>query len=116
MAKAPVYTSKLVGIPKVGDVIVTVTLVTDKKIQKLNTKYFNRAFPTDVLSFNLNQKTGSKYYLGDIVVNRDQAKRQAAKYNNTFEQEVADLVQHGMLHLLGIHHKGDADTVHGIKV
>lgn len=49
----------------------------------------------------------SNEYLGDIVVCVDQALRQAPDYKNTFEQEVAQLVAHGVLHLLGVHHKGD---------
>lgn len=97
-------------------VFVTVNIVGDKDIQKLNKKYFNRNYPTDVLSFNLNEATNLGYYLGDIIVNKDQAKRQAPEYANSFEQEISDLLAHGMLHLLGIHHEGDDESsVHGIK-
>lgn len=49
----------------------------------------------------------SDVYLGDIVVSTDKAKEQAESYGNSYEQEIADLVAHGVLHLLGIHHKGD---------
>jgi len=46
-------------------------------------------------------------YLGDIVVSVEKAKEQAKSYGNTYQEEIADLVAHGVLHLLGIHHKGD---------
>jgi len=72
----------------------------------------------DVLSFNLNQELpDGTYYLGDIIVNSDQAQRQATEYGNDLEHEIAQLVEHGVLHLLGVHHADDDDkTVHGISV
>ena len=55
-------------------------------------------------------------YIGDVVVNADQAKRQCREYGNTYEQELSELVAHGVLHLLGVHHPHDDETeVHGIK-
>lgn len=90
------------------NIYISVTLVGDKKMQGLNKKHLNRDYSTDVLSFNIDesQKDGT-YYLGDVVVNKDQAKRQASEYGNTLEKEVAELVEHGVLHLLGVHHEGD---------
>lgn len=108
-----------------------VYLVGDKKISRLNKKYKGKEEVTDVLSFNyLNyeyalrvaqgqkdkanegenkelDKLKSNKYLGDIVVCVDQALKQAPRYHNTFEEEIAQLVAHGVLHLLGVHHKGD---------
>lgn len=78
-------------------------------MKKLNKKYKGKDYPTDVLSFEINEKTpGGKNYIGDIVVNIDQAKRQAKEYKNTTEEEIAELVAHGMLHLQGLHHDGDS--------
>ena len=91
------------------EVFISVKLAHDKEIQALNKKYLHKDKPTDVLSFNMDeqQKDGS-YYLGDVMVNIDQATRQAGEYGNTLEQELAQLVEHGVLHLLGVHHEGDA--------
>jgi len=80
-----------------------VSLVDNKKIKALNKKYKNRNCPTDVLSFNYSEGD----YLGDIVVSTEKAREQAPKYGNTYEQEIADLVAHGVLHLLDVHHKED---------
>ena len=52
-------------------------------------------------------------YLGDVVVSVEKANEQAESYGNTYEQEIADLVAHGVLHLLGIHHKGDDHETSG---
>lgn len=88
---------------------INVHLVGDKEIQKLNKQHLKRDYPTDVLSFNIDENipTG-EYYIGDIIVNIDQAKRQSKEYGNSdFRKEIAELVEHGVLHLLGIHHKED---------
>jgi probable rRNA maturation factor len=53
------------------------------------------------------ERDDGSYYLGDIVVNIDQAERQAVEYENSVEEELAELVEHGVLHLLGVHHEGD---------
>lgn len=87
---------------------VNITFVGDEQMQKLNKKHRNKDYPTDVLSFEIGEETADgKLYVGDIVVNIDQAKRQATEFKNTFEEEVAALVAHGMLHLQGVHHEGD---------
>ena len=85
---------------------ISVTISGDKEIQKLNKKYLKKDRPTDVLSFNINQemKDGT-FYLGDVVVNKEQAKRQAGKGKNGVEKEISELVAHGVLHLLGVHHE-----------
>jgi len=83
-----------------------VSLVDNKKIRALNKKYLGRDYATDVLSFNYSDGVSGDY-LGDIAVSVEKAREQAQSYGNTYEQEIADLVAHGVLHLLGIHHKGD---------
>jgi probable rRNA maturation factor len=87
---------------------ISITISNDKEIQKLNKKYLKRDYATDVLSFGVNeiQEDGS-LYLGDVIVNKEQASRQAKEYDNDLEHEVAELAAHGVLHLLGVHHEGD---------
>lgn len=76
---------------------IQVSLVKGKEIQTLNKKYLKKDYPTDVLSFNINETLpDGRYYLGDVVINLDLAKT---------EREVARLAEHGIKHLLGIHHK-----------
>lgn len=91
---------------------ISIFITDDKEMKKLNKMYLNRDYTTDVLSFEINEKQeDGSLYLGDIVVNKDQAKRQAKTYENDFEEEVSELVGHGVLHLLGVHHKGDGIPV-----
>ncbi len=87
---------------------ISISIVDDEQIQKLNKEFRNKDYATDVLSFNINEKMDDgTFYLGDVVVNKQQAERQAAEYDNTLEEEISELVAHGILHLLGVHHDGD---------
>lgn len=87
---------------------INVTFVGDAEMLELNKKWKNKEYPTDVLSFNINETMeDGRFYLGDIVVNVDQAERQAPEYQNDLNQEIAALVEHGTLHLLGVHHEHD---------
>lgn len=79
----------------------------DAEVAKLNKKHRGKDYTTDVLSFEINEKLeDGTVYLGDVVVNLDQAKRQAPEFENTLEQEISELAAHGLLHLLGVHHEG----------
>jgi len=85
---------------------ISVTLTDDVEVQLLNKKYLNKDYPTDVLSFNINEKMEKDgEYLGDVVINVDQAKRQSKKIENGIEKEISELAAHGILHLLGVHHE-----------
>lgn len=97
---------------------ISVTITDDETIRNMNKEYLKRDYTTDVLSFNIDENMpDGRYYLGDVVVNKEQAKRQAKDYANTEAQELAALVEHGVLHLLGVHHADDDEhTVHGIQV
>ncbi|MFA6982290.1 MAG: rRNA maturation RNase YbeY [Patescibacteria group bacterium] len=97
--------SLVIDTPK--EVLISINLVDDKRMLELNKEYKGKDAPTDVLSFNIDDDMQNKYYLGDIVVNKDQARRQAQEYGNTMEEEISQLVSHGILHLLGVHHDGD---------
>ncbi len=82
---------------------VSVTLTGDSGIRELNRRYLNRDQPTDVLSFFMGgEQAGEEpYLLGDVVVSVDAARTQAADYERPFSEELARLVSHGTLHLLG---------------
>lgn len=111
MKKSPLDNAEKNGIT------ITVKISGDREIEVLNKEYLNVEGTTDVLSFNIEQKLeDGSLYLGDIVVNKQQAQRQAGDYANTLEEEIAELVAHGVLHLLGVHHDGDDENgVHGKK-
>ncbi|MFW6181507.1 MAG: rRNA maturation RNase YbeY [Spirochaetota bacterium] len=72
----------------------------DAFISRLNLRYRGVEEPTDVLSF----PAGDEGELGDIVISLDAARRQAAAYGRSPEEEFIHLYVHGLLHLLGYNH------------
>lgn len=85
---------------------ISVLLVRDDEMQELNLKYRGKDYPTDVLSFDTKENAGEGLFqLGEIAVNIDQAERQALEFGNDLQHEIAELVEHGVLHLLGVHHE-----------
>lgn len=89
-------------------ITISISLVDPDTIRELNKSYLDRDYPTDVLSFNIDEELDEDtYHLGDIAINVDQAEAQASEYENDLEHEIAELAEHGILHLLGVHHEGD---------
>jgi probable rRNA maturation factor len=83
--------------------LVTVSLVGDQEIRKLNRRYRGKDAVTDVLSFGYDRSKGD-VSLGDIVICLPQVKRQAKRAGKRISEEFALMVVHGMLHLLGYDH------------
>ncbi|MCG2686111.1 rRNA maturation RNase YbeY [Candidatus Parcubacteria bacterium] len=74
-------------------------------MQRLNKRHCKEDRVTDVLSFEMAEELpNGTFYLGDVVVALGQARKQAKKLGHSLEEEVAELVKHGVLHLLGKHH------------
>ena len=86
----------------------------DEEIHKLNLKYLDEDRPTDVLSFPMNEQLEAapafvkvpdgKLHLGDIVISYPTALKQAEEHNHPVNREIAILLIHGILHLLGYDH------------
>jgi probable rRNA maturation factor len=72
-------------------------MISDEEIKKLNTKYRKVRRITDVISFLV----VPEIFVGDIYISKNRTQRQARKYGNTWQQELAYLVIHGVLHLCG---------------
>jgi rRNA maturation RNase YbeY len=86
----------------------TVSLVRDTEMQRLNTSYRGEDQPTDVLSFSMREGVpvaGAEHLLGDVVISLDTAERQARTHKVTVADEVTALLIHGLLHLLGYDHE-----------
>ncbi len=88
--------------------VVSILFVGDKKMRMLNWTYRNSDRTTDVLSFSQLEgasSQGGTAELGDIVISPAQAKRQAEERGETLDQEIALLLIHGLLHLIGYDHE-----------
>jgi probable rRNA maturation factor len=93
-----------------ADADVAVLLVSDERIRELNGAYRDVDEVTDVLAFPIDDTdalVGVPRLLGDVVIAVDQAERQAAAAHQPAGQELATLIVHGTLHLLGYDHETD---------
>jgi probable rRNA maturation factor len=116
---------------------ITVCLVSDPAIARMNQKFRHKKGPTDVLSFPSNpgqdrsaiprqrlrgqgralavpKRTPSNrasapegHFLGDIAISPATARRNAKKFRRTLPGELQILILHGVLHLLGYDHETD---------
>ena len=87
---------------------VSVTFTDNEKIRELNAQYRSIDRATDVLSFPLfdeDFEDEEELALGDVVLSLEKALEQAKEYGQSFEREVAFLVVHSVLHLLGYDHE-----------
>jgi probable rRNA maturation factor len=86
----------------------TVSLVNDIEIHRLNRDYRGRDRPTDVLAFAMREGpriVGDEAVLGDVVISLETAARQARDRCVSVAEEVRTLLIHGVLHLLGYDHE-----------
>lgn len=92
---------------KVKKAIFTIIFIDDDFMQTLNKKYRNINRTTDVLSFAFEDNDKICYnirQLGQIFISIPKMKEQAKDYGHSEKRELAFLVVHGLLHLLGYDH------------
>lgn len=88
---------------------VSIAIVGNRKMRALNKKYRDIDKTTNVLSFSQIEGKGvpkfpDKLYLGDVVISYPVVIEEAALEKMLVDDKVAELVEHGVLHLLGQHH------------
>jgi probable rRNA maturation factor len=88
---------------------VTVQLISDSAMARLNQTFRHKRGPTDVLSFPANgaKPKRSALYAGDIAISPETARRNARRFSRTLPAEMRILILHGMLHLAGFDHETD---------
>jgi probable rRNA maturation factor len=94
--------------------IVSVALVSDRRVRALNRAYRGQDYATDVLSFcepsapsGQSSARSPEPFLGEIVIARGVARRQASEARHSEQTELRVLALHGLLHLLGYDHERD---------
>lgn len=113
-----------------GDVEVALLFVDEAAIAALNERFLGRSGPTDVLAFPIEDEplTGGRspdsggsgpgaepeedpvLLLGDVVISPTVAERNAADHGVSLDDELALLVVHGLLHLLGMDHETEREA------
>jgi probable rRNA maturation factor len=92
----------------------TIAFVSDKNIRKLNRQFRNVDKATDVLSFPAGDEEETN--LGDIAISVETAAAQAKDNGLTFENEIAQLILHGLLHLSGYDHETDNGEMNRLEL
>jgi probable rRNA maturation factor len=125
----PIVTTELLQLAEIvldaeglgPDTGVSLVLIDEDGIAELNEQHLGRTGPTDVLSFPLEDATpgrpparhagGPPVELGDVFIAPTVVRRNAADHGVAFEDEMALMVVHGLLHLLGWDHEQEDEAV-----
>ncbi|MDD5018441.1 MAG: rRNA maturation RNase YbeY [Eubacteriales bacterium] len=92
---------------KTGRLSASLLVTDDDNIRHLNKQYRGIDKATDVLSFPSDEPS----FLGDIAISLTRAKAQANEYGHSLEREMAFLVAHAMLHLMGYDHADENEEM-----
>ena len=93
----------------------TIAFVSDKTIRQLNRQFRGVDKATDVLSFPAADDT-NELNLGDIAISVQTAATQAKENGLSFDEEVAQLILHGLLHLSGYDHETDNGEMNRLEL
>lgn len=91
----------------VRDALVSIAFVSPREIARLNNRHLAHAGPTDVISFGLGarkKRSAARPVIGDIYIAPDVARANAMRFGRGVREELARLVIHGTLHVLGHDH------------
>ncbi len=93
-----------------GPAEVSIAIVGDRKMRALSLKYKGEDKTRNVLSFSMSE--GESTYLdsevlrlGDIAISYPQVIKEASEEEMLVDDKIDELIEHGMLHLLGINHE-----------
>jgi probable rRNA maturation factor len=87
---------------------ISLAVVDDETIHELNRRHLEHDWPTDVLSFVL--EDDGDHLEGEVILSADTAATAAEELGNSAAEEQLLYVIHGMLHLIGYDDKSDADA------
>lgn len=93
---------------KVRSALVSVAFVSTPAVARLNLKHLGHRGATDVISFGFSRPTAQSPVVGDIYIAPDVARRNAKARRAPIREELARLLVHGTLHVLGYDHPDGA--------
>lgn len=113
------FTQRALKLVPGGNAGATVAFVSDRSMRALNKRWRDKTGTTDVLSFPAGQnefEQANDTTLGDVVISIQQAARQAKSSRLTLDQEIAQLILHGLLHLCGYDHETDNGEMNRLEM
>ncbi|HYJ86148.1 MAG TPA: rRNA maturation RNase YbeY [Pyrinomonadaceae bacterium] len=112
------FSEKALAIVPTNSDGVTVAFVSDRAMSELNRMWRHKQGTTDVLSFPAEQdkfESSDGSNLGDVVISIEQAARQAKENQMSLDDEIAQLILHGMIHLCGYDHSTDKGEMNRLE-
>jgi probable rRNA maturation factor len=102
---------------KLSKATISIAIVDDTQIRKVNKQFLNQDIPTDCLSFDLSDNKKSSVKSFELIVNGEMAVRQANLRGHSSEAELALYITHGLLHNLGFDDstQKQAEKMHNIE-
>ena len=95
----------------------TIAFVSDRQIRELNRRFRGIDKPTDVLSFPAEESAQpSSNNLGDIAISLERAVIQAEENRLALDDEISQLILHGLLHLCGYDHETDNGQMNRLEL
>ena len=95
----------------------TIAFVSDRQIRELNRRFRGIDKPTDVLSFPAEESARpSSINLGDIAISLERAVIQAEENRLALDDEISQLILHGLLHLCGYDHETDNGQMNRLEL
>ncbi len=93
-----------------GKVEISIAIVGDRKMRELSKKYKGEDKTRNVLSFSQTEgepthNQAEALILGDVIISYPEVIREASKEEILVDDKIAELVEHGIMHLLGINHE-----------
>lgn len=96
---------------------VSVALVRDVTMKKLNLRYRRKNSTTDILTFGADPAEADQARpLGELVISLDQARRQARQQKHSLATEIRYLLVHGVLHSFGYDHETDGGEMNELEL
>jgi probable rRNA maturation factor len=96
----------------------SILIVDDKEIAKINEHYLHHQGPTNVISFSMQEGDFADInplLLGDVVISADTAQREAREARIPFAARFTQLLVHGILHLVGYDHEASAQEAESME-
>lgn len=90
---------------------ISIAIVDDLTIHRINRDYLNHDYPTDVLSFRLDDDAEIGLVEGEVIVSYDTALRESVEFNWNASDELLLYIIHGTLHLTGRDDKTDSQRL-----
>jgi probable rRNA maturation factor len=102
---------------KLSKATISIAIVDDTQIRKINKQFLNQDLPTDCLSFNLSENDTNPVKSVELVVNAEMAVKEANRRGHSSEAELALYITHGLLHNLGFDDstQKQAEKMHNIE-